>query len=79
MVVTHLPYGPSAYFGIYNTVLRHDIGQKKEVRMRGDLWQGCHCHLNNCVVAGGVGVSLPPESLCSRRRSRGVTATIITV
>mmetsp|Transcript_16743 Transcript_16743/g.46078 ORF Transcript_16743/g.46078 Transcript_16743/m.46078 type:complete len:300 (+) Transcript_16743:1927-2826(+) len=31
MVVTHLPYGPSAYFGIYNTVLRHDIGQKKEV------------------------------------------------
>jgi len=31
MVVTHLPYGPSAYFGIHNTVLRHDIGQKKEV------------------------------------------------
>ncbi len=33
MVITHLPYGPSAYFGIYNTVLRHDIGQKKEVSM----------------------------------------------
>jgi hypothetical protein len=26
-----MPYGPTAYFGIFNTVLRHDIGQKKEV------------------------------------------------
>lgn len=32
MVVCHLPFGPTAYFGIHNTVLRHDIGQKKEVR-----------------------------------------------
>ncbi len=32
MVVCHLPFGPTAYFGIFNTVLRHDIGQKKEVR-----------------------------------------------
>lgn len=31
MVVSHLPYGPTAYFGVFNTVLRHDIGQKKEV------------------------------------------------
>lgn len=31
MVVCHMPYGPTAYFGIFNTVLRHDIGQKKEV------------------------------------------------
>lgn len=31
MVVCHLPYGPTAYFGVFNTVLRHDIGQKKEV------------------------------------------------
>eukprot|EP00879_Flechtneria_rotunda_P025682 GHRR01027317.1.p2 GENE.GHRR01027317.1~~GHRR01027317.1.p2 ORF type:complete len:147 (+),score=32.56 GHRR01027317.1:239-679(+) len=31
MVVCHLPFGPTAYFGIFNTVLRHDIGQKKEV------------------------------------------------
>jgi U3 small nucleolar ribonucleoprotein protein IMP4 len=30
-VVCHLPYGPTAYFGVFNTVLRHDIGQKKEV------------------------------------------------
>jgi U3 small nucleolar ribonucleoprotein protein IMP4 len=31
MVVCHLPYGPTAYFGVFNTVLRHDIGQKREV------------------------------------------------
>mmetsp|Transcript_11775 Transcript_11775/g.35805 ORF Transcript_11775/g.35805 Transcript_11775/m.35805 type:complete len:290 (-) Transcript_11775:46-915(-) len=25
MIVCHLPFGPTAYFGMYNTVLRHDI------------------------------------------------------
>ena len=24
LVVTHLPYGPTAYFTIYNTVMRHE-------------------------------------------------------
>ena len=31
LVVCHLPYGPTAYFGLFNAVLRHDIGAKKEV------------------------------------------------
>ncbi|KAJ9519301.1 hypothetical protein QJQ45_023100 [Haematococcus lacustris] len=31
LVVCHLPYGPTAYFGLHNTVLRHDIGKKSEV------------------------------------------------
>lgn len=31
LVVSHLPYGPTAYFGLFNTVLRHDIGAKREV------------------------------------------------
>lgn len=31
MVICHLPYGPTAYFGIHNAVLRHDIGDKKDV------------------------------------------------
>ncbi len=31
LVVCHLPYGPTAYFGIFNAVLRHDIGDKAEV------------------------------------------------
>ncbi|GFH13238.1 brix domain-containing protein, partial [Haematococcus lacustris] len=30
LVVCHLPYGPTAYFGLHNTVLRHDIGKKSE-------------------------------------------------
>ena len=25
MIVSHLPYGPTAYFNISNTVMRHDI------------------------------------------------------
>ncbi|KAL6053568.1 U3 small nucleolar ribonucleoprotein IMP4 [Balamuthia mandrillaris] len=28
MIVSHLPYGPTAYFGIINCVLRHDIQEK---------------------------------------------------
>ena len=35
LVVCHLPYGPTAYFGIFNTVLRHDIGDKKQVGAGG--------------------------------------------
>lgn len=31
MVVCHMPYGPTAYFGVYNAVLRHDIGDKSDV------------------------------------------------
>jgi len=31
MVVCHMPYGPTAYFGIHNAVLRHDIGDKSEI------------------------------------------------
>lgn len=39
MVVCHLPFGPTAYFGIHGTVLRHDIGQKKEVGdFYGSVW-----------------------------------------
>ncbi len=31
LVVCHLPYGPTAYFGLFNAVLRHDIGDKAAV------------------------------------------------
>jgi len=31
LVVCHLPYGPTAFFGVSGAVLRHDIGQKREV------------------------------------------------
>ncbi len=36
MVVCHLPYGPTAYFGVFNAVLRHDIGDKAQVQK--ELW-----------------------------------------
>ena len=31
MIVCHLPFGPTAYFGMYNTVLRHDIADSEEI------------------------------------------------
>ena len=31
LVVCHLPFGPTAYFGIHHAVTRHDIGSKAEV------------------------------------------------
>lgn len=31
MVVCHLPFGPTAYFGVHHCVLRHDIGSKEQV------------------------------------------------
>ena len=31
MVVCHLPFGPTAYFGLHNCVTRHEIGTKSEV------------------------------------------------
>lgn len=30
LVISHLPYGPTAYFGIYNAVLRHDLPERAE-------------------------------------------------
>jgi U3 small nucleolar ribonucleoprotein protein IMP4 len=33
MIVSHLPYGPTAYFALYNTVLRHDINPKKTMKL----------------------------------------------
>lgn len=31
MVVCHLPFGPTTFFGLSNVVCRHDIGDKREV------------------------------------------------
>jgi U3 small nucleolar ribonucleoprotein protein IMP4 len=31
LVVCHLPFGPTAYFGLHNTVTRHDVGSKGDV------------------------------------------------
>lgn len=31
LVISHLPYGPTAYFGVTNCVLRHDIKEKETI------------------------------------------------
>ena len=31
LVVSHMPYGPTAYFGLHNVVMRHDIPQSAPV------------------------------------------------
>lgn len=31
LVISHMPYGPTAFFGLSGAVLRHDIGDKGEV------------------------------------------------
>jgi len=30
MIVSHLPYGPTAYFGLSNVILRHDLEEKAD-------------------------------------------------
>jgi len=31
LLITHFPYGPTAYFGLMNTVLRHDLENRSTV------------------------------------------------
>eukprot|EP01118_Nematostelium_gracile_P015463 TRINITY_DN6204_c0_g1_i1.p1 TRINITY_DN6204_c0_g1~~TRINITY_DN6204_c0_g1_i1.p1 ORF type:complete len:167 (-),score=45.32 TRINITY_DN6204_c0_g1_i1:12-512(-) len=31
LIISHLPYGPTAYFGLSNVVLRHDIKEKETI------------------------------------------------
>eukprot|EP01102_Stenamoeba_stenopodia_P008476 TRINITY_DN2439_c0_g1_i1.p1 TRINITY_DN2439_c0_g1~~TRINITY_DN2439_c0_g1_i1.p1 ORF type:complete len:292 (+),score=83.50 TRINITY_DN2439_c0_g1_i1:176-1051(+) len=33
LIISHLPYGPTAYFGLTNCVLRHDVRDKKTVSL----------------------------------------------
>jgi U3 small nucleolar ribonucleoprotein protein IMP4 len=33
LIISHLPYGPTAYFGMMNCVLRHDVRDKKTVSL----------------------------------------------
>ena len=30
MIVSHMPFGPTAYFGLSNVILRHDLDSKPE-------------------------------------------------
>ncbi|OVA11682.1 Brix domain [Macleaya cordata] len=45
MIVCHLPFGPTAYFGLHNVVTRHDIKDKKSVGTMSEAYP--HLILNN--------------------------------
>ncbi|WOK93153.1 U3 small nucleolar ribonucleoprotein IMP4 [Canna indica] len=45
LIVCHLPYGPTAYFGLLNVVTRHDIKDKKAVGTMSEAYP--HLILNN--------------------------------
>eukprot|EP00891_Asterochloris_glomerata_P004251 jgi/Astpho2/4251/e_gw1.00064.61.1_t len=55
LVVCHLPYGPTAYFGIFNTVLRHDIGEKRKVGTISEAYP--HLVMNNFSTQLGLRVA----------------------
>lgn len=60
LVVSHMPYGPTAYFGLSNAVLRHDLGDKKEVRLINDLaWPITSLSLHRPGQVGTVSEAYP--------------------
>lgn len=51
LVVSHLPYGPTAYFGVFNAVMRHDLGSKKEIGTVSQVYP--HLILDNLTTQLG--------------------------
>lgn len=45
LIITHLPYGPTAYFGLLNVVTRHDLKDKKAIGTMPNAYP--HLILNN--------------------------------
>lgn len=71
LVVSHLPYGPTAYFGLYNVVTRHDIGSKKEVGTVSEafphlLFEGLSTQLGERVRSILKHLFPPPKSDAKR-------------
>jgi len=52
LIISHLPYGPTAYFGLLNVVLRHDIKEKETMSL-----QYPHLIFNNFSSSLGERVS----------------------
>lgn len=55
MVICHLPFGPTAYFGIVNTVLRHDIKDSAQLGKMKEI--APHLILENFTTSLGERVS----------------------
>ncbi|KAH9611584.1 hypothetical protein KSS87_001656 [Heliosperma pusillum] len=45
LIISHLPFGPTAYFGLYNVVTRHDIKDKKSIGTMPGVYP--HLVINN--------------------------------
>lgn len=44
LVISHLPFGPTAYFGMHHCVLRHDVGTKQEVGTISEVYPNIILH-----------------------------------
>ncbi|XP_024529370.1 U3 small nucleolar ribonucleoprotein protein IMP4 [Selaginella moellendorffii] len=55
LIVCHLPYGPTAYFGLMNVVTRHDIKDKKGLGTMSEAYP--HLILNNFNTKLGMRTS----------------------
>ena len=51
LVVSHMPYGPTAYFGLHNVVMRHDIPQARALHAARKLEKGRGCGLKGHAAA----------------------------
>ncbi|KAL2533469.1 Ribosomal RNA processing Brix domain protein [Abeliophyllum distichum] len=51
MIISHLPFGPTAYFGLLNVVTRHDIKDKKAIGTMPEAYP--HLILNNFTKQTG--------------------------
>ncbi|OMO49999.1 Anticodon-binding protein [Corchorus capsularis] len=51
LIISHLPFGPTAYFGLLNVVTRHDIKDKQDVRPMSEAYP--HIILDNFATKLG--------------------------
>ncbi|XP_074292370.1 uncharacterized protein LOC141619241 [Silene latifolia] len=51
LIISHLPFGPTAYFGLYNVVTRHDIKDKKSIGTMPGVYP--HLIMNNLTTKLG--------------------------
>jgi U3 small nucleolar ribonucleoprotein protein IMP4 len=51
LIISHLPFGPTAYFGLLNVVTRHDISDKKSIGKMPEQYP--HLIFNNFTTQMG--------------------------
>lgn len=66
LIVSHLPYGPTAFFSLHNVVQRHDIEDRVRSWLGGEIF---------CFGFGRVYTPLTCVSCFGRARCRKCTRT----